>query len=208
MTKTKVKTKRGPGRPKGTSGGDARELSVAEISRLMKVASEGRWGARNRALIALCLGSGVRISEAVGLTIGNVCDERRVKTAFNLNRTKTKNKESRSVHLTKQCQDELQSYIDGLEDASPKQPLFRSQKGDALAPNGAVKLLSVLMKRAKFKDASSHSLRRTFAVTLRRRGTDLMVISKLLGHASLSVTARYLSATEAERQAAVEDVRF
>jgi site-specific recombinase XerD len=57
-------------------------------------------------------------------------------------------------------------------------------------------------------NASSHSLRRTHANTLRRNGADLMIIKEQLGHASLAITQRYFETDPMEVQAAVDTLKF
>lgn len=57
-------------------------------------------------------------------------------------------------------------------------------------------------------NASSHSLRRTHANTLRRNGADLMIIKEQLGHSSLAITRRYLIADPVEVQNAVDQLKF
>ena len=57
-------------------------------------------------------------------------------------------------------------------------------------------------------NASSHSLRRTHANTLRRTGVDLKVIQEQLGHSSLAVTERYFEVDPIEQQRAIEQLRF
>jgi len=72
----------------------------------------------------------------------------------------------------------------------------------------AIQLLDKMFKDAGVANASSHSLRRTHANTLRRNGVDLMIIKEQLGHSSLATTQRYFKADPAEVQKAVDGLRF
>ncbi len=72
----------------------------------------------------------------------------------------------------------------------------------------AVQLVDKMLKDGGIANASSHSMRRTHANTLRCNGADLMVIKEQLGHSSLSVTQRYFETDPLEVQAAVDRLRF
>jgi integrase/recombinase XerD len=64
--------------------------------------------------------------------------------------------------------------------------------------------LKELYRRAQLQGkVTTHSLRKSFANTLDRRGVRLKVVKELLGHSSLATTDRYLSVTEDELRAAV-----
>jgi integrase/recombinase XerD len=77
-----------------------------------------------------------------------------------------------------------------------------------MSSNWAVRLVDGLLRAAGIEGASSHSLRRPHANTLRRQGVDLVVIQGQLGHARLDTTAAYLSASEVERASALARIRF
>ena len=79
---------------------------------------------------------------------------------------------------------------------------------DVMPSNTAIKILKTMFAAAGVANASSHSLRRTHANRLRRRGADLHVIKEQLGHASLATTQRYFENDPVEIAAAVDGLKF
>lgn len=122
--------------------------------------------------------------------------------------SRAKDRESRRVHLTPQARAHLKAWL-AVRPASPCGALFPGRdRSGGLHPNWACRLVDALLTAAAIQGASSHSLRRTHANTLRRHGVDMVVIQGQLGHASLATTAAYLSASEVERASAVARIRF
>ncbi|QGP57237.1 site-specific tyrosine recombinase XerC (plasmid) [Piscirickettsia salmonis] len=72
-------------------------------------------------------------------------------------------------------------------------PLFRSRNGNRFTPNSLQQVFARLYKDAGIVGASSHSGRRTYATRLAEKGVDLKALSTLMGHASVQMTARYVS---------------
>lgn len=199
-----------PGRPKGT-GGRAEELTTEQIRRIDRCLSGTRHELRNRALFYLGLGAGMRISEIIGLEVGDVAPRGRVRGRIVLEKHSTKSKRSRTVAVSKQAVRHLQQYLDSLPSRpGPSEPLFPSQTKPrrSMSDTNAIMTLKRMFADAGVEHASSHSLRRTHANTLRRNGVDLKVIQEQLGHSSLAVTERYFSVDPLEAQRAVEQLRF
>ncbi len=199
-----------PGRPQGT-GGKAEELTRDEIKRIDKCLAGTRHEIRNRALFYLGLGSGMRISELVGLKIKDIAPHGNVLNRIVLEKHSTKSKTSRTVALSKQAVTHLKTYLENRDKPlGPNAPLFPSQKHPKKPMNRswAIQLLDGIFKDAAIANASSHSLRRTHANSLRRNGVDLMIIQEQLGHSSLSTTQRYFRTDPVEVQTAVDQLRF
>ena len=195
-------------RPTGT-GGRAKELSKLEIQRVDQMLIGTTHEHRNRCLLYLCLGGGFRISEAVGLKVRDVSNGS-IRPQVVLKKHSTKSKRSRTVFLSRQAQQQLKAYLATMTDAAPDAPLFPTQKKprESMSPNVAVQTLKKMFLRAGIDDASSHSLRRTHANSLRRNGVDLKIIKEQLGHSSLQVTDRYFEVDPVEASKAVEGLRF
>lgn len=197
-------------RPKGT-GGQAKELSRDEIQRIDKCLTGTRHEHRNRALLYLGLGSGMRISELVSLKLKDIKAHDQVLPQIILEKHSTKSRRSRTVYLSKQAITAVRDYLSKeLKDQPAENALFPSQKkqGQALSPNAAVTILKKMFQRAAVTHASSHSLRRTHANALRRRGVDLKIIQEQLGHSSLAVTEKYFQVDPLEAHLAVSQLRF
>jgi len=198
------------GRPRGT-GGKAEELKPDQIRRIDKCLTGTRHELRNRALFYLGLGSGMRISEIIGLEVGNVFSNGKTFDRIVLEKHSTKSKRSRTVAVSKQAVKHLQVHLDSLSvRPGPSDPLFPSQTRPRrpMSDTNAITTLKRMFQSAGVENASSHSLRRTHANTLRRHGVDLKVIQEQLGHSSLAVTERYFSVDPLEAQRAVEQLSF
>ena len=196
------------GRPKGT-GGRAKALSRNEINRISKVLTDTRHELRDRALIFLGLGSGMRISEMVGLKVQDVAPRGSVLPTVVLEKHSTKAKKSREVSLSSQARKHLEEYLAPYQGRPyGSEWLFPGRLGRPLSPNSAVHIITRIFELAGITGASSHSLRRTHATELRRAGVDLKIIQEQLGHSSLSVTEAYLEVDPFEKQAAIEKLRF
>jgi integrase/recombinase XerD len=198
------------GRPKGT-GGKAEELTSDEIHRIDKCLTGTRHEHRNRALFYLGLGSGMRVSELAGLRVRDVAPHGQVLSRVILEKHSTKSGKSRTVAISKQAIKRLGVYLEQRSlPIDPDAPLFPSQKRPtlSLSPTNAVMALKKMFLDAGVANASSHSLRRTHANTLRRHGADLMIIKEQLGHSSLSTTQRYFQTDPIEVQEAVNRLNF
>lgn len=195
-------------RPIG-SGGQAKNLTPDEIKRVDKMLTGTTHELRNRALLYLGLGGGFRIAEMVGLKVVDVKNGK-VRDHVVLDGTRTKNGRSRTVFLSEQAQAHLKKYLDSRADLQPEQPLFPSQKdrNKPITANAAVQMLANIFKASGIDHASSHSMRRTHANSLRRNGVDLKIIKEQLGHSSLAVTDRYFSVDPVEAAQAVAGLRF
>jgi integrase/recombinase XerD len=148
------------------------------------------------------------VGEAVSL---RVCDVEARNTLV-IERHRAKSGRSRRVYLSPDAQKHLDVYLKdraALGAVDAEGPLFPSQRGGGfMTANAAVRLVDKLLEGAGISGASSHSLRRTHANTLRRRGTDLLIIQSQLGHSNIAITQKYLNAAPVEHAAAVSALRF
>lgn len=201
-------------RPKGT-GGQARELSKDEIKRIDRCLTDTLHENRNRVLFWLGLGSGMRIAEMTALVVRDVSPHGKVQDFVRLEKHSTKSGKSRTVHLsrqTKQCLERYlkQRYPTGIESCQLDDPLFLSQarRQEPLHPRSAIRMFSQMCQVAGISGVSTHSMRRTHANALRRRGIDLKIIQEQLGHASLATTERYFFVDPLEKAKAIAELRF
>jgi integrase/recombinase XerC len=141
--------------------------------------------ARDMAVLSLCYGAGLRISEALAITRGDLEAETL--------RVTGKGGKARLVPLIAPVRQSIATYLE----ASPfkpasDEPLFRGTKGGPLSPR--IIQLRVAQLRGALglpPSATPHALRHSFATHLLGRGGDLRAIQELLGHASLSTTQIY-----------------
>jgi integrase/recombinase XerC len=156
--------------------------------------------ARDAAVLALLYGSGLRISEALGLTRGDIGGARDAITVTG------KGRKQRMVPVLPQVQALIGDYVAlcpyGLP---PDGPLFVGAKGGPLSP----RIVQLAMARLRGalglpESATPHALRHSFATHLLARGGDLRAIQELLGHASLATTQIY---TEVDAERLIEAYR-
>ncbi len=187
------------GLPKPIGAGAARAMAAPETR-----AGEERdpWVlARDAAVLALLYGSGLRISEALGI-------RRRDAPAGAVESVTVlgKGAKERSVPVIAPVRRAVDGYLAlcpwGL---APDGPLFVGEKGGPLSPR-IVQLAVAGLRGALGLDASAtpHALRHSFATHLLSRGGDLRAIQELLGHASLSTTQIYTQVDSARLLAAYD----
>jgi integrase/recombinase XerC len=149
-------------------------------------------GARDMAVISLCYGAGLRISEALALTKADL--------EADVLRVTGKGGRVRMVPLIAPVRQAIDTYLK----LSPyktwdEDPIFRGVKGGVLSPRLIQKRMELLRSALGLPpSATPHALRHSFATHLLGKGGDLRSIQELLGHASLSTTQIY-TAVDTER---------
>lgn len=187
-TKTKSPTKTTRGRPKNSGGGQAPSLSPEQVKALFWAVQQGDNAVRNLALVSVLL-CGLRVSEPTTLRRRDVLNSKgQVNETFVLGRQNTKSGRPRRCYLNETARKALGAWIAAMPNKDADAPVF------ALAPNYATRLVGRLLKDAGIP-GSSHSLRRTAAMTMADAGVGVHVIKELLGHANLSTTAVYVAAS-------------
>ncbi|CAJ8041715.1 integrase family protein [Burkholderia pseudomallei] len=179
--------------------GQAKVLSESEFRRTVSVVKKEAHAKRNVALLYCSFGLGLRAKEMASLRIRHVLDDDgTLLDEVNLDGSMTKGGKQRHAYLTNpKVAVALRDYIDERREAEGilfnyDAPLFRSQKGGQFTPNTVQQLFRRMYTKARLQGASSHSGRRTFATTLIEKGVDIKAVSKLMGHASIAMTARYV----------------
>ncbi|QFS84129.1 Tyrosine recombinase XerD [Roseivivax sp. THAF40] len=155
------------------------------------VGDQGRedWiGARDAAVVTLLYGSGLRISEALGLTGADL------PLGESLRITGKGGKE-RVVPVLPVTRTAVETYLRLCPyEMTPGAPVFRGQRGGALNPRLVQKVTAAArMQLGLPATATPHAMRHSFATHLLQAGGDLRAIQELLGHASLSTTQAYTS---------------
>jgi integrase/recombinase XerC len=142
--------------------------------------------ARDAAVLALLYGSGLRISEALGLKRGDLGDDDTVTVMG-------KGRKQRTVPVLPQVQKLVADYLALCpHDLPADAPLFVGAKGGPLSARVIQLAMARLRGALGLPDtATPHALRHSFATHLLARGGDLRAIQELLGHASLAATQIY-----------------
>ncbi len=154
-------------------------------------------GLRDRAILELLYGSGLRISEALGLDIGDI----NLDQGFVIARGK--GDKERVVPISPPCREAVLAF---LRDGRPllvakkrpatgrtrRDPLFVTARGTVLSRQGFFKNLKKYgIQAGVIKRLSPHKLRHSFATHLVEGGADLRSVQEMLGHASIATTEIY-----------------
>jgi len=167
-----------------------RALSYEETEKLLVEGPEnGKHYQRDRLILELLYGSGLRVSELIDLNWENI------ETAQRMIRVLGKGSKERLVPFGPSVKELLEDWS-LLSKEGTKGPLFISEKG---AERLTVRTVHRLVQRAALRvgiyGVSPHTLRHCFATHLLERGAPLRVVQELLGHESIAATQRYLSIT-------------
>jgi integrase/recombinase XerC len=163
-----------------------RFLKIEEVENVIDAPdTTTRLGRRDRALLELMYASGLRVSEAVGLDVGDLDLEK------GWVRVLGKGSKERMVPFGPPAAEALRAYLaDRSSNEGPA--LFLNYRGTRLTSRSVARLLARnLVKAAVAKTLSPHGLRHSFATHLLAAGADLRTIQELLGHSNLSTTQRY-----------------
>jgi integrase/recombinase XerD len=177
-----------------------RTLSPGEVERLIEAATgTGARAMRDRALVELLYGAGLRVSEAVGLDRGGVDLEQR------LVRCLGKGSKERIVPIGREAVESLRRYLAHgrpFLDKRHRRELFLNAQGGALTRAGAFLILRKLAAAAGLEPerVHPHLLRHSFATHLLEGGADLRSVQEMLGHADLSTTERYTHVSDKRRR--------
>lgn len=140
-------------------------------------------GRRDAAILELLYGSGLRVSELVGMNADDV------DLARGIVKVRGKGSKERIVPLGSKCKEALSMYCG---ERSADRSLFQSRAGKRIAKITVTYLVKKYMKEvAELERQSPHVLRHSFATHLLNRGADLVAVKELLGHESLSTTQIY-----------------
>jgi integrase/recombinase XerD len=179
-----------------------RALSPVETERLIDAAVGTTPRAlRDRALVELLYGAGLRVSEATGLQKGSVALEERIVRVLG------KGGKERLVPLGRPAAEAVRRYLAlGRPhlDRRYRPELFLNARGGALTRAGVFLILRRLAERAGLEPGRVHPhlLRHSFATHLLEGGADLRSVQEMLGHADLGTTERYTHVSDRRRREA------
>ncbi len=177
-----------------------RTLSPSESERLIEAANGTTPRAmRDRALVELMYGAGLRVSETVGLARTSVDIDARIVRVLG------KGDKERIVPLGRPAAESVRRYLAlGRPhlDRRYRPDLFLNARGGALTRAGAFLILRKLAQKAGLEPerVHPHLLRHSFATHLLEGGADLRSVQEMLGHADLSTTERYTHVSDRRRR--------
>ena len=173
-------------------------LSVEEIESILDMTDTSiHAGVRDRAMLELMYGAGLRVSELLNLTSQNLYFDEEIIRVFG------KGSKERIVPLGEYAIHWIQQYLKFARPNLVKrrggvEELFVNQRGQKLSRMGFWKIVRKYVDLAGIKkDIHPHTFRHSFATHLLEGGADLRVVQELLGHSDISTTQIY---THIDRQ--------
>ena len=146
-------------------------------------------GYRDHAMLELLYATGIRVSELIGLDVGDV------NLAGGFIRCRSKTRE-RIIPLYRTAIKALRDYITDIRpriiSGPDEQALFVNMNGGRMSRQGFWKIIKYYQEKAEIsKDITPHTLRHSFAVHLLENGADLHSLQEMLGHSDISSTQVY-----------------
>ena len=188
--------------------GIPKALTEPEVEALLgAVTGDGPTARRDRAILETLYGTGLRISELVGLDLGAVDLEEGFLRAFG------KGAKERIVPVGHTAAAAIEAWLPARaavlararRDRSDPDALFLNPRGGRLTRQGCWKIVAGYGLRAgRGGRLSPHVLRHSCATHMVDRGADLRVVQELLGHASVSTTQIYTKVTQTRLRAVYE----
>jgi len=169
--------------PKAIDANEAFEL----LNEAPNLAKSDWQGLRDKAVLILLYGAGLRISEALSINFGDIIEGQ---TSLVI---KGKGNKERLVPILPAVFKAIEAYIEACPYPFKRgEPLFFGARGERLLPRIVQRQMQKLRTYMALDDSvTPHALRHSFATQLLDEGCDLRSIQELLGHASLSTTERY-----------------
>ena len=165
-------------------------LTVEEVEAVIDSVNTSDWlGIRDRAILEILYGCGLRVSEAVGLRISGLYPE------DGFIRVIGKGNKERLVPFCGMALDAVLKYLEVRPqpaDAASDDILFLNNRGRGLSRVSMFKMVKHQALLAGIrKDISPHTFRHSFATHLVENGADLRVVQEMLGHESITTTEIY-----------------
>ena len=183
---TVVQSLRTPKQKKSLPRPISSELAIETIKHAQDMEKEKWIGLRNKSILMLLYGCGLRISEALNLNFEDINENDYLII-------KGKGNKERMVPLMDYVKNDIENYIHECPKNFMKDdPLFVGKRLDRLSPRIIQYVLEKIRHNLPLPEtATPHALRHSFATHLLDSGGDLRTIQELLGHSSLSTTQKY-----------------
>lgn len=166
-------------------------LSATEVERLLAAVSlDEPFAFRDRAMLELAYGAGLRVSEWISLGVRDVLFDDALVRVFG------KGSKERLVPIGRRAIGAVAVYLrelrPRLERGAGRGVLFLNARGEPMSRMGAWKILRKYVDKAGIeKHVTPHTLRHSFATHLLEGGADLRAVQEMLGHADISTTQIY-----------------
>jgi integrase/recombinase XerC len=173
-------------RRRAPSGSGERDGGLSSLERAVRL--------RDRAILELLYGSGLRVAETAGLTTQSIDLERARVLVMG------KGSKEREIPLSDYAVRSLRAYVDdGRPAMAPRSTdtgLFFNRKGKPMTPRDMRAMVAEYGELVlQGRHVTPHTLRHSFATHLLEGGADIRAVQELLGHASVATTQRYTHVT-------------
>lgn len=166
-----------------------KSLSIEDVDCLLNIELKTPFDYRNKAMLELMYGCGLRVSELVNLELNDIDQTNCLIRIFG------KGSKEREIPLGEYAIYYLNEYIDKrclLLKSKPCNKLFLNNHGQGMTRQGFFKNLKELLRQKGLNEnVSPHTLRHSFATHLINQGADLRSIQEMLGHSDISTTKIY-----------------
>ena len=162
-------------------------LNVDESIALLS-AVDGPYKERDYCILTLLLNCGLRVSELVGLNLGDVFD--------NMLRVRGKGNKERIIYLNNAARESIDQYLPHRiepDNIASADALFISRHCDRMSAQTVKAMVKKYLDHAglAYKGASTHKLRHTAATLMYQNGVDIRTVQEFLGHENVSTTMIY-----------------
>ena len=177
-----------------------RALTVEEVDLLLDITLNSPFDYRNKAMLELMYGAGLRVSELVSLTLNQIDLEN------GLVRIMGKGRKEREIPIGEYGVYYLKLYLEHrgmlIKNHRQEDALFLNNHGKQITRQGFFKILKqLLLDKGLNPDVSPHTLRHSFATHLLSHGADLRSIQEMLGHSDISTTKIYTHVSDEKVEA-------
>ena len=177
-----------------------RTLTVEEVDLLLDITLNTPFDYRNKAMLELMYGAGLRVSELVSLTLNQIDLEN------GLIRIMGKGRKEREIPIGEYGVYYLKLYLEHrgmlIKNHRTEDALFLNNHGKQITRQGFFKILKqLLLDKGLNPDVSPHTLRHSFATHLLSHGADLRSIQEMLGHSDISTTKIYTHVSDEKVEA-------
>ena len=177
-----------------------RALTVEEVDLLLDITLNTPFDYRNKAMLELMYGAGLRVSELVSLTLNQIDLEN------GLIRIMGKGRKEREIPIGEYGVYYLKLYLEHrgmlIKNHRQEDALFLNNHGKQITRQGFFKILKqLLLDTGLNPDVSPHTLRHSFATHLLSHGADLRSIQEMLGHSDISTTKIYTHVSDEKVEA-------
>ena len=160
------------------------------IEKILSISPDSPTGYRDKAILELLYGTGMRVSELCGLNFGDIDFDAHMVTVLG------KRRKQRVIPVIDRAIDAIRKYMkirDSLsERAVDDRALFISSNGKRIIPASVYRIVAKRIGEVSSVERKGpHTLRHSFATHLLNHGADLEAVRQLLGHESLSTTQVY-----------------